>query len=63
MVRPVKDQAAIIEEILQDPEFSHVYMDISWDEVAKYLVSTPAETKSTADLINRYPNRFLFGTD
>ena len=63
VVRPVKDQAAIIEEILKDPRFNHVYMDISWDEVAKYLVSTPAEAKATADLINRYPNRFLFGTD
>jgi predicted TIM-barrel fold metal-dependent hydrolase len=63
VVRPVKDQAAIIEEILKNPELSHVYMDISWDEVAKYLVSTPEETKATADLIERYPNRFLFGTD
>jgi hypothetical protein len=63
VVRPVKDQAAIIEEILQDPEYSHVYMDISWDEVAKYLVSTPAEAKATAELISRYPNRFLFGSD
>jgi len=63
VVRPVKDQAGIIEEILKDPAFSNVYMDISWDEVAKYLVSTPAETKATADLINRYPSRFLFGTD
>ncbi|HEY1756864.1 MAG TPA: amidohydrolase family protein [Bryobacteraceae bacterium] len=63
VVRPVKDQAAIIEEILKDPAFNNVYMDISWDEVAKYLVSTPEETKATASLINRYPNRFLFGTD
>jgi predicted TIM-barrel fold metal-dependent hydrolase len=63
VVRPVKDQAAIIEDILKDPVYSHVYMDISWDEVAKYLVSTPAEAKATAALINRYPNRFLFGTD
>lgn len=63
VVRPVKDQASIIEEILKNPTLNHVYMDISWDEVAKYLVSTPAEAKATADLINRYPTRFLFGTD
>jgi hypothetical protein len=63
VVRPVKDQAVIIEEILKDPRFNHVYLDISWDEVAKYLVSTPAEAKATAGLINRYPDRFLFGTD
>ncbi len=63
VVRPVKDQADIIEEILKDPAFDNVYLDISWDEVAKYLVSTPAETKATAAMINRYPDRFLFGTD
>ena len=63
VVRPVKDQAAIIEEILADPANSHVYVDISWDEVAKYLVSTPEETKATAALITRYPDRFLFGSD
>ena len=40
-----------------------MYFDISWDEVAKYLVASPEATKITADLINRYPDRFLFGTD
>ena len=63
VVRPVAHHAAKIEAILKDPEFSHVYFDISWDEVAKYLVATPESTKVAADLINRYPDRFLFGTD
>jgi predicted TIM-barrel fold metal-dependent hydrolase len=63
IVRPVKNHAATIEELLRDPAFNHVYFDISWDEVAKYLVSSPEATKITADLINRYPDRFLFGTD
>ena len=63
IVRPVKNHAANIAEILGDPEFSHVYFDISWDEVAKYIVATPEATRITADLINRYPDRFLFGTD
>jgi hypothetical protein len=40
-----------------------VYFDISWDEVAKYLVATPESTRIAADLMNRYPDRFLFGTD
>jgi hypothetical protein len=40
-----------------------VRFDISWDEVAKYLVATPESTKMSADLINRFPDRFLFGTD
>jgi hypothetical protein len=63
IVRPVSGHAAVIEAILKDPQFSHVYFDISWDEVAKYFVSTPESTKIAADLINRYPDRFLFGTD
>jgi len=63
VVRPVTQHAAVIEMILKDPQFSHVYFDISWDEVAKYLVATPESVKIAADLINRYPDRFLFGTD
>src|ERR1700754_4981512 len=63
VVRPAKAQGALIEEMLRDPQFSHVYFDISWNEVAKYVVATPESTRITADLINRYPDRFLFGTD
>jgi hypothetical protein len=42
---------------------SHVYFDISWDEVAKYFVATLESTRIAADLINLYRDRFLFGTD
>jgi hypothetical protein len=63
IIRPVKAQAAIVEEIIKDPDLSHVYFDISWDEVAKYVVATPESTKNAAEMINRYPDRFLFGTD
>ena len=63
IVRPIKNHAATLATILADPQFSHVYFDISWDEVAKYIVATPESTRITADLINRYPDRFLFGTD
>jgi predicted TIM-barrel fold metal-dependent hydrolase len=63
IVRPVQGHAAIIESILKDPAFSHVYFDISWNEVAKYFVASPDATKIAADLINRYPDRFIFGTD
>ena len=63
VVRPVTHHAATLDAILKDPEFGHVYFDISWDEVAKYLVATPGAVKISADLINRYPDRFLFGTD
>jgi len=63
VVRPVTNHAATLAAILQDPAFAHVYFDISWDEVAKYLVASPDTIKIAADLINHYPDRFLFGTD
>ena len=63
VVRPIKDHAAHVEEILGDPAFRHVHLDISWDEVAKYIVSSPEATEIAAALINRHPDRFLFGTD
>jgi Amidohydrolase len=63
IVRPVKGHAAIIESMLQDPAYSNLYFDISWSEVAKYLTWSPESTKIAADLLNRYSDRFLFGTD
>jgi hypothetical protein len=63
VVRPIKNHAANLAQILGDPKFSHVHFDISWDEVAKYIVASPEATRIAADLINRYPDRFLFGTD
>ncbi|WP_276132489.1 amidohydrolase family protein [Polluticoccus soli] len=56
-------QISIVEEMLSDPELSHVCFDISWDEVAKYIVRTPETVAATAKLVNKYPDRFLFGTD
>ncbi len=63
VVRPVAAQAAIVEKICTDPTLSHVYLDISWDEVAKYATKSPESTRRMADMINRYPERFLFGSD
>jgi hypothetical protein len=63
VVALAKNHFALIEEILRDPDFHHVYFDISWDEVAKYIVASPETTKTMADLMQRYPDRFLFGTD
>jgi predicted TIM-barrel fold metal-dependent hydrolase len=53
----------IVEEMLKDPQLSHVCFDISWDEVAKYIVRTPQTVARVAELFNRYPERILFGTD
>lgn len=63
IVHPVKDQLAMMERGLASPKLSNFFIDISWDEMAKYIVETPETTAAMADLINRYPDRFLFGTD
>jgi predicted TIM-barrel fold metal-dependent hydrolase len=63
VVPPTRNHAAYIEAILRDPDFRNVYVDISWDEVAKYIVASPEATKTMADLMQRFPDRFLFGTD
>ncbi len=56
-------QFQIVEAMLTDPALNHVSFDISWDEVAKYAVATPESIARVAAILNRYPDRFLFGTD
>jgi hypothetical protein len=63
IVRPAKQHAAMLESILSDPAMRNIYFDISWDEVAKYVVASPESVRIVSGLINRYPDRFLFGTD
>ena len=53
----------IVEGMLTDPALKHVYFDISWDEVAKYLTYTPQSLQNSITILDRYPDRFLFGTD
>ncbi len=56
-------QVAMVEAMLTDPALAHVSFDISWDEVAKYAVASPDATTRVVTMLNRYPDRFLFGTD
>jgi predicted TIM-barrel fold metal-dependent hydrolase len=63
VVRPVKDQLSIMERGLGNPDLKNLYIDLSWDEVAKYVVASPEAVEATAALIRKYPDRFLFGTD
>jgi Amidohydrolase len=62
-VHPIRNHAATLASMLADPQLRNLYFDISWDEVAKYIVATPESVNIAADLFNRYPDRFLFGTD
>jgi len=60
VVRPVEHHTAMLEELIKDPAFSNLYFDISWTEVADKVVK---RADDFAELINRHPDRFLFGTD
>jgi hypothetical protein len=73
IVRPVQVSAdaaerhpthlEILEGMLTDPALKHVSFDISWDEVAKYAVSSPETIARVIAIFNRHPDRFLFGSD
>jgi len=63
VVCPIKDHLVRLEAALADPKLKHVYIDLSWDEVAKYVVATPDTIQATVAVINKYPDRFLFGSD
>ncbi len=56
-------QMQIVEAMLTDPSLRHVAFDISWDEVAKYAIASPESIERVSSVLNRYPDRFLFGTD
>ena len=59
-VGPPAAHLALLDGLLADPRFDHVLLDISWDEVARYVV---ADAAAWAALIEKHPTRFLFGTD
>jgi hypothetical protein len=63
-VQPYPEHWKYLDEMLADPGLSHVSIDISWGPViAPYLIDTPEHLKMTADLIRKYPDRFLYGSD
>jgi len=63
IVAPPKQYTLFLETLLTDADLKHVNFDISWDEVAKYVVHDSSSLTLTAHLLNTYPDRFLFGTD
>lgn len=63
-VKPYPEHWKYVDEMLADPAFEHVYIDISWGSViAPYFLDTPEHLNMTADLIRKYPERFLYGSD
>jgi len=63
VVKPPANHLDYLHSIASNPDYSHIYFDISWDETAKYVVENEATVQAWAKLINKYPKRFLFGTD
>ncbi len=57
------NQTGLVEAVLAEPTLTHLHFDLSWSELAKYIVATPQATERVARVINRFPDRFLFGTD
>ncbi len=63
-VRPYPEHWQFLDEMLGDPAYAHVSIDMSWGSViAAAILDTPEHVKMTADLIRKYPDRFLFGSD
>ncbi len=62
IVRPVASHLARLEWMFQNgpPGF---FVDLSWDETAKYVTHDAQAIEAVAKLINAHPDRFLFGTD
>jgi len=63
-VLPYPEHWKNLDAMLADPAFVHVSIDLSWGPViAPYFIDTPEHLKMTADLIRKYPSRFLYGSD
>jgi hypothetical protein len=63
IVRPLDGHLRLLRRLLSNPQHRNVFVDISWDETAKYITASPETVAATAALINEFPDRFLFGTD
>ena len=63
-VQPYPEHWKYLGEMLADPAFKHVNIDLSWGPIiAPYILDTPEHLKMTADLIRKYPDRFIYGSD
>lgn len=62
VVHPLPDHLAMLERAIAGAP-GPLYFDLSWDETAKYVTASAATIEATAAVLNRHPDRFLFGTD
>jgi hypothetical protein len=62
-VRPISDHVKMLSALIEDPALPNLYFDISWKVVADYVTASDSSLTATVALLNRFPDRFLFGTD
>ncbi|HEX9252830.1 MAG TPA: amidohydrolase family protein [Ignavibacteriaceae bacterium] len=63
IIKPIENMGDLFLDMLADPAYNNLYFDLSWDETAKWLMSSDKAIDKTAEVISKYPDRFLFGTD
>lgn len=63
IIKPIENMGQLFLDMLADPAYKNLYFDLSWDETAKWLMSSDKAIAKTAEVIGKYPDRFLFGTD
>lgn len=63
VVKPITEMGNVFLEMLDDPAYKNFYFDLSWDETAKWLMSSDKSIAKTIEVISKHPDKFLFGTD
>jgi hypothetical protein len=63
IIKPIENMAPLFEEMLSDPANKNLYFDLSWSETGKWLLASDTSLAKTAEIIRKFPDRFLFGTD
>ena len=62
-VEPTPGYAGLIRELLEDPALERLHFDLSWDVVAEQVVAPDERLAAWADLLDRWPDRFVLGSD
>lgn len=62
-VQAPKNHLSNLDAMLNDPKFKNVYLDISWDQVAKQLTDSPEVEAEWCEFIEKHSDRILFGSD
>jgi hypothetical protein len=54
---------AALRDMLADPRYNHIRIDLSWLVVAEKLVHSSESVAQWVELIEAFPTRFLYGSD